>query len=160
LATPEIVDLLMSSGGFARLSASEQRFRLVRYFQPWFSPGWKPDTVNNIRATQRLVTHAKTMNSPVGTILLVRREEASGLGLSNYSAGRPADVEPSTRGLLDVEVNQADLVPALTPETTATGCEPAEPTEPAKLAEPDEPADLAEPVTRKSRSRSKPRSAN
>jgi hypothetical protein len=99
VATPDIVDLLMTHGAFARLSTSEQRDRLVRYYEPWFTVGWKPDTVNNIRATQRLITHAKAMASPVGIILMVILEEAS---------GRSSMTEQGTRGLLGVEAIPAD----------------------------------------------------
>jgi hypothetical protein len=95
MATQEIKDLLLEAGPFARLSATEQRTRLVRYYEPWFTPGWKPDTVNNIRCTQRLVTHARSMAVSVGVVLQAILLEASG-------------IEPSSRGLLGVEVDQAD----------------------------------------------------
>ena len=97
MATPEIVDLLLSSGDFARLSTTEQRNRLVTYYQPWFLGEFKIDTVNNIRATQRLTTHAKALNAPVGVVLLVILEEAS----------RPTARAPQ-HGLLDVEAGHAD----------------------------------------------------
>ena len=99
MATQEIKDLLLEAGPFARLSATEQRNRLVRYYQPWFTPGWKPDTVNNIRCTQRLVTHAKLMGTPVGVVLQAILLEASG-------------IEPSLRGL---EIRRGDLSDTNTP---------------------------------------------
>lgn len=55
--------------------------------------------MNNIRASQRLTTHAKLMALPVGVVLQAILLEASG-------------IEPSSRGLLDVE-----------PSPLATGCE-------------------------------------
>jgi hypothetical protein len=97
MATQEIKDLLLEAGPFARLSATEQRTRLVKYYEPWFTVGWKPDTVNNIRCTQRLVTHAKLMALPVGVVLQAILLEASG-------------IEPGSRGLLGV------------PADTAPGC--------------------------------------
>ena len=78
MATQEIKDLLLEAGPFARLSASEQRTRLVKIYEPWFTPGWKPDTVNNIRCTQRLITHSKSMAMSVGVVLQAILEEASG----------------------------------------------------------------------------------
>jgi hypothetical protein len=96
MATQEIKDLLLEAGPFARLGATEQRTRLVTYYQSWFLSDYRIDTVNNIRATQRLTTHAKLMAMPVGVILQAILEEASGRS--------PAPtVELSLRGLLDVE---------------------------------------------------------
>ena len=90
MATQEIKDLLLEAGPFARLGATEQRTRLVTYYQSWFLSDYRIDTVNNIRASQRLTTHAKLMALPVGVVLQAILLEASG-------------IEPSSRGLLDVE---------------------------------------------------------
>ena len=95
MATQAIKDLLLEAGPFARLSAMEQRTRLVIYYQSWFLSDYRIDTVNNIRATQRLTTHSKVMGSAVGVVLQAILLEASG-------------IEPGSRGLLDVEVDQAD----------------------------------------------------
>jgi len=135
LATQEIKDLLLEAGPFARLSAMEQQFRLVRYYQPWFAPGWKPDTINNIRATQRLVTHAKAMNTPVGTVLMVILEEASGLSATQPVSAVSTDTHVSGRGLLDVEADQAtyfeeepaETVPAVTDMVVTVGDATPEP---------------------------------
>lgn len=128
MATQEIKDLLLEAGPFARLSAMEQRSRLVRYYQPWFAPGWKPDTVNNIRATQRLVTHAKAMAAPVGTVLMAILEEASGLGATQLSSRGLMDVEadtgqdedtPADSTLMEVHLTECvpERVQELTPES-------------------------------------------
>ena len=90
MATQEIKDLLLEAGPFARLGATEQRTRLVTYYQSWFLSDYRIDTVNNIRASQRLTTHAKLMALPVGVVLQAILLEASG-------------IEPSSHGLLDVE---------------------------------------------------------
>ena len=105
MATQEIKDLLLEAGPFARLSATEQRFRLVRYYQPWFSTGWRPDTINNIRATQRLVTHAKALAAPVGTILLVILEEAAAPECS--TSAELGTTQQGSRGLMNVEAGPA-----------------------------------------------------
>jgi hypothetical protein len=125
MASEDCVKLLLSAGEFARLSATAQRTKLVIYYQPWFSPGWKPDTVNNIRANQRLITHAKAMAAPVGTVLMAILEEASGLDAT----------QQGSRGLLDVEVDQAtyfeaepaETIPAVTDMVSAVGDATPEP---------------------------------
>ena len=131
MATQEIKDLLLEAGPFARLSATEQRTRLVRYYEPWFTPGWKPDTVNNIRCTQRLVTHARSMATSVGVVLQAILLEASG-------------IEPRAHGLLGVEVAAADQPVEDTPVTVQ-----------AIQSEPEPTAD-APPPPAPSRSRSRP----
>src|SRR5512135_1764461 len=55
LATPEIKELLLEAGPFARLSAMEQRTKLVKYFTSWFSPDFKVDTINNMGVTTLLI---------------------------------------------------------------------------------------------------------
>ena len=95
MASEECVKLLLSAGDFARLSATEQRTKLVIYYQSWFLSDYRIDTVNNIRASQRLTTHAKLMAAPVGIVLQAILLEASG-------------IEPRAHGLLGVEVDQAD----------------------------------------------------
>ena len=129
MATQEIKDLLLEAGPFARLSASEQRTRLVRYYEPWFTPGWKPDTVNNIRCTQRLVTHSKLMAMSVGVVLQAILEEASGRS--------PAPtVEQGSRGLLDVEPDDIDRDPTGSP-VGDYGPEP----DPDEISQPEPTAD-------------------
>jgi len=113
LATQAIKDLLLEAGPFARLSAMEQRTRLVMYYQPWFLGDFKIDTVNNIRSVQRLTTHAKLMGLAVGVVLQAILEEASG------RSPAPA-VEPVTRGL---EIRQGDLVSVGRPTNTDTDVE-------------------------------------
>ena len=99
MATQAIKDLLLEAGPFARLSAMEQRTRLVMYYQPWFLGDFKIDTVNNIRSVQRLTTHAKLMGLAVGVVLQAILEEASGRYLSidtqEHRSPAPA-VEPVT----------------------------------------------------------------
>ena len=106
MATQEIKDLLLEAGPFARLSASEQRTKLVIYYQSWFLSDYRIDTVNNIRASQRLTTHAKAMGSAVGVVLQAILLEASG-------------IEPGARGLLGVEVDQADTSQEETVQSTS-----------------------------------------
>ncbi len=95
VATPRVLELLMSAGGFARSSTSDQRNRLVEYYRDWFSSDYKIHTIDNIRATQRLTSHSKAMSLPVGVVLQAILLEASGA-----EALHPT----GTRGLLDVEV--------------------------------------------------------
>jgi hypothetical protein len=94
MATQEIKELLLEAGPFARLSATEQRTRLVTYYQSWFRSDFKIDTVNNIRASQRITSHARSMALPVGVVLQAILLEASG-------------IEPSSRGLLGVPADAA-----------------------------------------------------
>ena len=120
MATQEIKDLLLDAGPFARLSATEQRTKLVIYYQSWFLSDYRIDTVNNIRASQRLTTHAKAMGSAVGVVLQAILLEASG-------------IEPSSRGLLGVEVDPAeDTVRAIQPEPEPTADTPPAPDRPQR----------------------------
>ena len=105
MATQEIKDLLLEAGPFARLSATEQRTKLVIYYQSWFLSDYRIDTVNNIRASQRLTTHAKAMGSAVGVVLQAILLEASG-------------IEPRAHGLLGVEV--ARLINRRVPRAVGT----------------------------------------
>ena len=164
MATQEIKDLLLEAGPFARLSATEQRTRLVTYYQSWFLSDYRIDTVNNIRATQRLTTHAKLMAMPVGVILQAILEEASGRS--------PAPtVELSSRGLLDVEpspgrpgdnpvgpavhhhdedqVDTVDLIEAVPAEVVPTELEEMKQAIPDIITDPPPPARGRRPLRRR-----------
>ena len=78
MATADCVTLLLSAKEFAGLSAMDQRSRLVTYYSDWFKAGAVVNAVDNIRATQRLGTHAKVMNLSVGAVLQAILSEASG----------------------------------------------------------------------------------
>ena len=97
MATPRVLELLMSAGDFARTSATDQRNRLVTYYQDWFTSNYKINCIDNIRATQRLTTHSRAMGLAVGVVLMALLEEASGLSAAQLSS----------RGLLNVEVGPA-----------------------------------------------------
>ena len=97
MATPRVLELLMSAGDFARTSATDQRNRLVTYYQDWFTSNYKINCIDNIRATQRLTTHSRAMGLAVGVVLMALLEEASGLSVAQLSS----------RGLLNVEVGPA-----------------------------------------------------
>ena len=161
MATPEIVELLMSSGAFARLSTTAQRDRMVRYYEPWFTGDYKIHTIDNIRATQRLSVHAKAMSLPVGVVLQAILLEASG-----------AQGYPPGRGLLDVESGPATYPDKVQANDIDLVEEPPYPTESAQLdmtpptgdtTDPaQEPTPEPEPVPTPSRpkTRSKGRPAN
>jgi len=131
VATPRVLELLMSAGGFARTSVTDQRNRLVEYYRDWFAGDYKVHTIDNIRATQRLSVHAKAMNAPVGTVLLVILEEASGLGATQPVSAVSTDTHVSGRGLLDVEAcpvtHQGEDVPVETDMVVTVGGTTPEP---------------------------------
>jgi hypothetical protein len=69
MATEKTLRILMESREFGALDAAAQRDRLVQFIADWFDPGHKLDTVDHVRLTARLRTHAAKSQISVGEVM-------------------------------------------------------------------------------------------
>ena len=58
MASERTKALLLEHEAFAELDVADQRARIVEYVADWYNPEHKLNTVDNVRFTQRLRTHA------------------------------------------------------------------------------------------------------
>jgi hypothetical protein len=66
MATDRCIELLLSAPDFGALSTQDQANRLARFMADWFDLNHKLDTVDHVRFTARLRTHASKMKISAG----------------------------------------------------------------------------------------------
>ena len=69
MATERCIELLLESKDFGALDTDDQANRLARFMSDWFDPDHKLDTVDHVRLTARLRTHASKMKISAGEVM-------------------------------------------------------------------------------------------
>lgn len=76
MASERVITLLLEAKDFRRLSAASQRARLIKHFGEWLETDYTNDTVDSIRALQRLQVYASRTGQSIGIAMLSILESA------------------------------------------------------------------------------------
>jgi hypothetical protein len=69
MASESCLATLLESKDFGALDTDDQANRLARFMSDWFDPDHKLDTVDHVRLTARLRTHASKMKISAGEVM-------------------------------------------------------------------------------------------
>jgi hypothetical protein len=69
MATERCIELLLESKDFGALDTNAQANRLAHFMSDWFNQDHKLDTVDHVRLTARLRTHASKMRISAGEVM-------------------------------------------------------------------------------------------
>ena len=143
MASQRCRTILIDSKEFGALDVAAQRERLTHFIADWFDPGHRPDTVDHVRFTARLRTHAVQSKISVGEVMEIILPAAR-----KQHATAVYDAEAARIREKDLASNDPKTAQPSTDEPVVADQEPV----PYRASKP-----VAQTI--RARSRSKPRSA-
>lgn len=156
MATERCIELLLESKDFGALDTNAQANRLAHFMSDWFNQDHKLDTVDHVRLTARLRTHASKMRISAGEvmeILLPIARKLHAQSVYEQAAARLRDEDQSA--LEPVYISHPDA--SNEPVEENVEATPVEAT-PVEATHMDTPEPAQEPVhVRQTRSRSRAR---
>ena len=106
MATERCIELLLESKDFGALDTDDQANRLAHFMSDWFNQDHKLDTVDHVRLTARLRTHASKMRISAGEVMEILLPIARKLHAQSVYEREPARIRDEDRRAQEISAAQ------------------------------------------------------